>query len=115
MIQPISFNVIRQALDWHGFPVPALRQLSFYDFFTDFISAEYIATWTMDQVEGVCHGLPSQDGSYYYVQFKNALSECFCEDIAVTELHWDSLFMTMRALFYVRIDRAVLVMAEGLT
>jgi len=107
MYQPISFNVIRQALEWHGFPVPTLRQLSFYDFWDDFVSAEYLATWGPSLTAKVTGSSPERDGSYHYAVFAVRLRDCFAEDVTITDLHVNSHNLEMTALIYVKIPKGL--------
>lgn len=113
MYQPISFNVIRQALDWHKMPIPTLRELSYYDCFTDFISAEYLCVWTDEQLRQFAPTKLLHDGSYAYTVFANQLRECFCDDVKVVELHFDPLKEELRGLLYVTISREVANFALG--
>jgi len=83
MFQPISFNVIRQALEWHGFPVPKLRQLSLNDHDPDLVTGEYVATWTDDQVRAVTGYETVYLSKYADLAFTAKLKECFCDDIQV--------------------------------
>jgi hypothetical protein len=112
MYQPISFNVIRQALAWHNMPFPHLRQLSYYDCFENFISAEYLAVWTRDQVSLVVGGFPVEDGSFYFECFARHLRECFCSDAIVTQLSVNPMQRTLCGLLYVTVPRETLVMAS---
>jgi len=84
MYQPISFNAIRQALEWHGMPVPVLRQLSFYDDELDGeTSAEYLATWTPQQVaDAVAHPEIYHATPLYYL-FGEKLRACFYNDVVL--------------------------------
>lgn len=108
MFQPISFNVIRQALAWHNLPVPTLRQLSLYDGYGDNVSAEYLALWAAEALETRWFGVPREDGDYYYTVMLNHLRDCFCDDIHMTELHWDPVNQRLAALLYVKVDRTLL-------
>jgi hypothetical protein len=113
MYQPISFNVIRQALDWHRFPVPALRQLSFFDSDPEQVTAEYLATWTavqMLQQRGRASGPPTR---ITQVLFMEALTACFCEDVTAIDAYYDPLKEEFRVLLYVRLSREVIAAASG--
>lgn len=104
MYQPISFDVIRQALDWHGFPVPHLRQLSFYEW-TDYLSAEYYAVWSwLDIPAHYCvHSL--EDGDTGFQEFKRDLAACFCDDVTIIQLHFDPDNRHMYALLHVQLAK----------
>jgi len=115
MFQPISFNVIRQALVWHGFPVPKLRQMSFYDYSSEEITAEYFALWTKEQFFQVLHpGHPE-----YMIGddrlFLAKVQECFCEDVGVHYAYSDLYRDGFACLFYVRVSREVLAAASILS
>lgn len=113
MYQPISFNVIRQALEWHRFPVPALRQLSFFDNDPEQVTAEYLATWTLEQaLKAVTpHTIWHERGTQ--IRFMQKLKECFCEDVTAVDAYFDPLKKEFRVLLYVRLSREVIAAANG--
>lgn len=104
MLQPIAFSVIRQALDWHGFPVPAMRQLSFYEWEEHF-SAEYALTWSAAALRAAGKSIPGQDGDFPYTVLQYDLYDCFSDDVTVIQLHWDSELLTLSALLYVQLAK----------
>lgn len=113
MYQPISFNVIRQALEWHNFPVPTIRQLSFHDMPDQEIIAEYYARWTTADVVKVTGMSPGWQAMYARIIFTEQLRQCFCEDIEATELLPTPLEEGFSCLIYVRISREVAAVAFG--
>lgn len=108
MFQPISFNVIRQALTWHGFPVPTLRLLSsavFED--SPVIVAEYRAEWRYAQFDELKDGaLYNGWQALHYIE--QNLQECFCSDVQVRELRADEDLLMYVALFYVQVDKGMI-------
>lgn len=104
MLQPIAFSVMRQALDWHGFPQPTMRQLSFYEW-RDTFSAEYLCVWTGGQIQGYLHATPSEDGDFIYTVLRTRLYDCFADDVSVVQLHWDNDNGLMSALLYVQLEK----------
>lgn len=104
MFQPIAFRVIRQALIWHGFPVPAMRQLSFYEW-EDFFSAEYALTWTASMLRDDKKPIPKQDGDFHYTVLQYDLHDCFADDVSVIQLHWDEESLLLTALLYVQLPK----------
>lgn len=112
MFQPISFNVIRQALEWHGFPVPKLRQLSLNDHDPDFVTAEYVAHWTAQQVQRVTGYPPGSQATYAEGEMGARLRQCFCEDVQVADPVNDPVAHMMTALIYVRVPRDLLYWAH---
>jgi hypothetical protein len=115
MFRPISFNVIRQALDWHGFPVPKLRQLSLDDHDLDCVTAEYVATWTRQQVEQVAELPEFWATNVARWKFEDTLKQCFCEDVRITNVSTNEEGATLTALLYVKVDRCLLYWASFLT
>jgi len=113
MYQPISFNVIRQALQWHAFPVPTLRQLSYWDYDPNEITAEYVCTWSAEQLRqhfgmALLCSMPC-DG----LLFTRQLRQCFCEDVAVLDPEYDPVKESFSAILYVTISREVIAAANG--
>lgn len=111
MLQIISFNVIKDALKWHGMPLPNLRQLS-YSEYEHFFTGEYLARWEEWDVPVRYFFPPLHDGDPDGVaRFKADLQACFCEDITVIEVEWHDLpYEYMTALIYCKVDKAVLAM-----
>jgi hypothetical protein len=114
MFQPISFNVIRQALEWHGFPVPILRQVSLSDLDPDAVWAEYVATWTPEQVDAIPCTEPDFPIPPALTLFIDRLQACFCEDIQVHSVERNEPSRTVTAFIYVKVDRALLYWASFL-
>ena len=112
MFQPISFNVIRQALEWHGVPIPKLRQLSLDDSDPDFIVGEYMATWAEEQFVAVLH--PDKPGYQIgdMLNFTHKVRECFCEDIKVFAQESELWECGVRLLLYVAVPRTTLAWWE---
>lgn len=115
MFQPISMNVIRQALDWHGFPVPTLRELSYSDDSDGDITAEYQAVWALDRIIEGEHDIPVSPVGVIVADFIRDLRGCFCEDVAVVDAHMDPLRDELKVLLYVKVSRAVCFWAEHWT
>jgi len=107
MFQPISFNVIRQALEWHALPVPNLRVLSFHSD-EQRTTAEYLAIWPE-------HCLPLRfferptfsDPRDGVSRFMDDLIQCFAADVAVRQVRWSEIRQEMSALLYVEVDTAI--------
>jgi len=113
MYQPISFNVIRQALEWHALPVPTLRQLSFFSYDPDNVMAEYLATWTHAQVSE-CTGYRTDHAqSYVFSQFLDRLHNCFCEDVTIFHGGLSPIKDEFRVILYVTISREVIAAASA--
>lgn len=104
MFQPIAFSVIRQALEWHGFPVPSMRQLSFYEWEEHF-SAEYSLVWSASMLRDGGKSLPHQDGDFAYTVLQYDLHDCFSDDVTLVQLHWDSEHLCLTALLYVQLAK----------
>lgn len=104
MIKPIAFGTIEQALEWHGFPVPTLRQLSFYEWL-DSWTAEYRAEWKPIDLAMREGGADWSDGSAAYMRFLYDLRECFCNDICPVQMHYDPETRIMSGLLYVRLPK----------
>jgi len=105
MYHPISFNVIRQALEWHGMPVPMLHQLSFYDNeLHGETSAEYLATWTPDQAASVAVQPEVPHAPHLCPLFSEKLRACFCDDVAVLGITRNPTNGTIICVLYVRVS-----------
>jgi len=104
MYQPISFEVVRQALAWHGFPIPRLRQLSCSPIREDgFSTAEYLARWSHSLIDD------HYSQGHYFAKSRSELmqrdlQECFTDDINVTGVGFDLWANDYFALIYVRVD-----------
>ncbi len=115
MYQPISFNVIRQALDWHGFPVPTLRQLSYTEG-EETLTAEYRASWPEHRVP--LRYFRSENwtaGKDGVASFKDDLQACFAQDVEVREVAWSDPKQEMTALLYVTVGKGIHEWAEMLS
>jgi hypothetical protein len=84
MYQPISFNVIRQALKHSGIPCPMLRELSMYKFPDGSITAEYVMTWTLAQIERYYAMPPRSLNPDNLATFAYIVQQSFAEDIQTT-------------------------------
>lgn len=107
MYQPISFPVIRQALQWHDIPCPELRQLSFCDQFEDHVIAEYLATWSFAPMQA---RFPDQMHDFtapHIGAIKQQLQEAFCEDVTVIDLEYSPFRDVFTALLYVKVSRSM--------
>lgn len=111
MFAPISFNVIRQALEWHSLPIPELRLLSFRDNEKEGVEAEYRAVWPEHKIPQ-CYFLPEPGEPMNGVdRFARDLQECFCSDVIVLECRWSDSAQRMSALLYVKVDRTAFALA----
>lgn len=115
MYQPISFNVIRQALEWHGLPVPTLRQLSYRDQEPGEWTAEYLAMWSMDRLVEYMSSSPVPPYDVLTGEFVNRLRECFCADIDVVDAHINPLRNDLVVLLYVRVSKGISRWFEDIT
>jgi len=113
MYQPISFNVIRQALEWHGLPVPTLRQLSHFNYDPDNVSAEYLATWTAEQLRQRFGMAELNAVPWQAPVFVQQVRNCFCEDVRVMDPEYNLINGSFRVIFYVTISREVIAAASG--
>jgi len=112
MFQPISFNAIRQALEWHGFPVPKLRQLSFQDYDELWITAEYLATWSAEQLrQRYGHDLMFRS-SHMRGVFITQLRECFCEDVIIADYALVLDPDEFRVLLYIKLGKDAIAAAR---
>lgn len=113
MIQPIAFSVLRQALLWHAFPVPEMRQLSFYEW-PDYFQAEYLLTWP-EHIIPQKYFVPSRwqfrDG---LAAFWHDLEDCFASDVLVLDCTWHELDQQMTALLSVQLEKVPFQLAIGL-
>jgi hypothetical protein len=112
MFQPISFNVIRQALEWHGLPVPKLRQLSLNDHDPDCVTGEYVASWPLTSVISVNNDYPDETYCLAVASFIHKLRSCFCQDIEIADGVPDVQGGIVTALIYVRVARGLLFWAD---
>jgi len=104
MLKPIGFEVIRQALDWHDFPLPLLRQLSFYEW-DDKFSAEYRAQWEFEQL-GERHWFTTGSGEFALSpSFASDLAMCFARDISVIDVQVQSAKHRVVALLHVSLSK----------
>jgi len=114
MYQPISFNVIRQALEWHGFPVPILRCLSVSPPSEEgIVYAEYHARWgysLLDELGTEAYHKRQQPLDY----IKAKLQDCFCGDVEVCVLRVDDKAQEYIAVLDVKVDQTVTVLADWL-
>ena len=113
MYQPISFNVIRQALAWHGLPVPTLRQLSFYSYDPDNVMAEYVATWDTEQLRQLFGMAIILANAWFVPVFVKRISECFCEDVTIFDAAFDPVKEVFSVICYVTISREVIAAVNG--
>jgi len=103
MYQPISFNVIRQALAWHGFPVPQLRQLSYSPANEDGLAtAEYLATWGHSLIDAHYAMKLPHGGSRAQIIYHD-LMDCFMDDIQVLSVGYAFESQCYTALLYVTV------------
>lgn len=114
MFQPISFNVIRQALEWHGVPVPKLRMLSFSDYDQDLITAEYRASWAFDDLANAGMGVTMPNGGLFLADFASLVRGCFCEDVCVETVEARASTREVVAVFYVRVSKGLIYLAKVL-
>lgn len=82
---PISFNVIRQALTWQHIPPPQLTKLSSYKLPDGTMTSVYRAVWDYKAIVSWAGYKFNPDG-YELTYFCHAVSSSFCEDI--TCLGW---------------------------
>jgi len=107
MFQPISFNVICQALEWHDLPRPKLRVLSVHEM-DGVIDAEYRATWrAVDLPDRVLYTDMSPLAVPCIALLANELHNCFAADVEVFALEFDALTAIVSALLYVRVDSCI--------
>lgn len=104
MLQPISFEVIRQAISWHDFPQPVIRQLSFYEWDSCF-SGEYLLTWELEDIPAHLRSWVWSDKADDWWKFEEELQECFCSDVRVIKLVIDSDPMHVKVLVHVEVDK----------
>lgn len=104
MLKPISFEVVRQALEWHDFPQPTIRQLSFYEWDTVY-TAEYLLTWKVSDIpEALRLFAWSSDPEDWYV-FENHLQGCFCDDLRVIKLVVDADKTVVKVLVVAELEK----------
>lgn len=89
MLKPISFEVVRQALRWHDFPQPAIRQLSYYEW-DSYYSAEYLLIWRVEDVPPKLRAFSWSNDPEDWYRFEIELQECFCTDLRVIKLVIDA-------------------------
>lgn len=106
MIQPISFNVIQQAIQWHGLPTPGLQTLSISGMDREAMRAEYEAVWPEHVIPQRYFGPQVPEWYDGVAHFKGDLQDCFCEDVHVVNCRWDDLKQQMIAVLYIRVDRS---------
>jgi hypothetical protein len=83
MFKPISFPVIRQAMAWEGLKPASLRVLSSFTAPDGIQLADYLATFTREQLADWLPGrdLRNQEPGWY--EFRHWLRDCFCSDVQV--------------------------------
>jgi len=84
MYKPISFNVIRQALEWS--PLPELQHIQLLSTFkwpNGDTSGEYVVTFKGADVRDLFGQEPLYEGSWIDSEMRITLQECFCHDITV--------------------------------
>jgi len=114
MFQPISFNVICQALEWHDLPRPRLRVLSVHDM-EGVTEAEYRATWrAVDLPDRILYKDMEPLAVPCIALLSRELRDCFASDVEVFGLEFDALTATVSALLYVRVDAGIGNWAEHL-
>lgn len=101
---PISFDVIEQAVDKMGLPKPKAmsREGMAYKWPNGDISANYKVVFSLPQVKKYCNILRvANDGDLW--KFRNDLHDSFCDDITLVELHAGTSIVT--AKLYVKVER----------
>jgi hypothetical protein len=104
MYQPISFNVIRQALQWHAFPPPRLRVLCVSES-DDLIEASYQATWDVAELpDSVRWSDPPKFGVPDVARLLKQVRECFASDVDVLAAIHDPVANVANVLLHVRVS-----------
>lgn len=111
MCQPISFNVIRQVLEWHGFPVPSLRLLSFSDTDPEVVVAEYLALWPISQLPRKYFVDPVRLRFGAVGEIQRDLQTCFCQDVTVLNVVQKPVHGLLSAVLYMQVGRSTLALA----
>lgn len=85
---PISLNVIREALAISGVPKPMhIKTLDRVKFPTKTVVSAYRMVFAGDRVTRYCVDADTVDGEPRFAWFCRHLNDCFCEDIFTTD--WD--------------------------
>jgi len=105
MYKPISFQVIRQALQWQGIPAPlTIRLLSTFKWPDGSTSAEVVATWESAAVMHHTGYASLYDGSVAYSRFLSDLRDCFCEDVHPVAAHYEVATDRMSVELYCKVN-----------
>lgn len=114
MFQPISTNVILQALAWHAFPLPKLRCLSVSPVSEEgIVTAEYLATWGYSLLDDMCD--EAHDNAWNARSYiVDNLAECFCQDVEVKDLTGNDEQGEYTAVLYVQVDQSATVLSDWL-
>lgn len=100
---PISFAVVRDALKWMHIPQPvSIRRLSFYEWPSGNVTAEYRAVWELEKLYKQ-FGDTWEDGEPAFTRFMYKLRDCFTEDIHPTQLHTTLDTGQITAVLYVTV------------
>lgn len=84
MYKPISYNVIRQAIQWSGLPdILNIRMLSSFKWPNGDTSGEYVLTFAGNEVRTVTGESSLFEGADSDILMKRWLQECFCQDVTV--------------------------------
>jgi hypothetical protein len=103
MFKPISFNVVRQAIQWSDLPLPTkIRMLSSFKWPDGSTSGEYVLTWDGVAVREATDWKALHDGSDADVWFRYWLQQCFCSDIQVVRTWCDPQHDLYKAELYAK-------------
>jgi hypothetical protein len=87
---PISFNVVRQALAWGNLPQPSLNNdASGFDPDVDENWAVYIAEWPIPAIEKCFSDDKRPHGWNIMLWLRLTVNSCLCEDINFLSAHLD--------------------------
>ena len=101
---PISFDVIRQALSWSNLPTPTLTKVSSYKLPDGTQTAIYRAIWSYESV----YLWSKPEDKFTVVELKafiEAVTNSFCEDITCLQWGWDDVSQSMAIDLHVRVPK----------
>jgi len=105
MYKPISYNVIRQAIDWSDLPAPQkIRMLSTFKWPNGDTSGEYMLTFDGAAVREALNILCLWDGAPGDVIMRDRLQQCFCRDIVVVRSWCDPQHDLWKCELYGRVQ-----------
>jgi len=103
---PITINVLRQALEYSVLPRPlSIRKVSTYVWPDGTISGEYILCFEGSEIRDTFDRADLYDGSAAFVSAKDEIRDSFCDDVTPVRAWCDTQHDKLYVELYGRVTR----------